>query len=101
MKVHMFRKPVHIVAGLGYPARISTVLDAYSFLNDWTQPRPNALHSLALTACRAAFAGEIDAETARDAFVAFARKNDLLAPDVTAAIASNALKTPGNAPRAS
>ena len=34
-----------------------------------------------MRACKAAFAGEVDAETARGVFVAFARKKDILVQD--------------------
>ncbi|MEI5632022.1 DUF982 domain-containing protein [Ensifer sp. CCNWLY38] len=42
---------------------------------------------MALNACRAALAGEIDVETARGTFVAFARRANLLAPDTDAIVA--------------
>ncbi|MGN7735350.1 DUF982 domain-containing protein [Ensifer sp. 22564] len=42
---------------------------------------------MALNACRAALAGEIDVETVRGTFVAFARRANLLAPDTDAIVA--------------
>ncbi|WP_407829791.1 DUF982 domain-containing protein [Staphylococcus aureus] len=43
---------------------------------------------MALKACRAALRGEIEADTARGLFAAFAAKHDLLAPDVDVISAS-------------
>ncbi len=40
-------------------------------------------HSMALKACSAALRGEIEAETARGLFAAFAEKHNLLAPDTS------------------
>lgn len=62
---------------MGYPAKIKIVQEAYALLEDWPQSRRDAAHAFALTACRAALSGEIEAETARGLFVAFARKHDL------------------------
>lgn len=74
-----FLAPVPIVVGLGYPAQIESVLGATAFLNDRPSWQKDRLYSLALKACRAALAGEIEAETARTAFAAFARRHGLLA----------------------
>jgi CheY-like chemotaxis protein len=43
---------------------------AYALLNDWPVWRRNSAHAVALNACKAALAGEIDAETARTTLVA-------------------------------
>jgi hypothetical protein len=45
-----------------------------------------------LKACLAALRGEIEAETARGLFAAFAKKHDLLAPE-TPAIAASRLRS--------
>jgi hypothetical protein len=45
-------------------------------------------HALAWRACGAALRGEIEAETARGLFAAFAHKHDLLAPDTDVIVAS-------------
>ena len=75
-----FEKPVRLLVGLGYPKDIRNVLDAYMFLNDAPGYMRNAAQTMALKTCRAALLGEVEAETARGAFEAFARKYDLLAP---------------------
>ncbi len=51
-----------------------------------------------MKACKAALLGEIEAETARDAFSAFARRAGILAPEVDAVIAAHALNRSGNRP---
>lgn len=71
-----FDKPIFVLVGLGIPRRIDTVFDAYRFLLDWPGNSPQ--QRAALRACKAAFAGEIDAETARGVFVAFAQRKDIL-----------------------
>lgn len=81
MEHNLFQYPVTILVGLGFPTKIQSVKDAYALLSEWPPSRRNSAHAVALNACRAALAGEIDAETARGTLVAFARRVDLLAPD--------------------
>ena len=85
-----FKKPVRILVGLGQPRDIRNVLDAYMFLDDAPGYMRTAEHVMALTACKAALLGEIESETARGAFEAFARKHDLLAPESDYLVASAA-----------
>ncbi|MET4689468.1 hypothetical protein ABIA23_004616 [Sinorhizobium fredii] len=87
MEEDCFRHPVTILVGLGFPAEIHGVREAYAWLNEWPPSKRNPTHSIALNACRAALAGENDVETVRGTFVAFARGANLLAPN-TAAIAA-------------
>jgi hypothetical protein len=90
MKPDMFRKPVTILVGLGFPAEVRTVMDAYRHLVEWPTSFRDTAHSVALKACQAALCGEIEAETARGLFVAFAQKHELLAPQTAAVVASRA-----------
>jgi hypothetical protein len=85
MKPGMFRQPVKILVGLGFPADVLGVMDAYRHLCEWPVSLRDSAHSLAMKACGAALRGEIEAETARGLFAAFVRKHDLLAPEVTVA----------------
>ena len=87
MKPDMFRQPVTILVGLGFPAEVHTVMDACRHLAEWPASMRDAPYSVALRACSAALRGEIEAETARGLFAAFAAKHDLLASgtDVIAA----------------
>jgi Protein of unknown function (DUF982) len=89
MKPDMFRKPVTILVGLGLPAEVRSVMDAYRHLVEWPMSFRDATHSVAHKACQAALRGEIEAETARGLFTAFARKHDLLAPEPPALAASS------------
>jgi hypothetical protein len=82
-----FEKPVTILTGLGTPTRIESAAEAYALLADWPRASRTAAHDIAAKACWAAMDGEIDAETARATFVAFARRNDLLAPQTSSAVA--------------
>jgi hypothetical protein len=81
MKPDMFRNPVSILVGLGFPAEVRGVMDAYRHLTEWPASLRDAAHSVALKACSAALRGEIEPETARGLFAAFAEKHDLLAPE--------------------
>jgi hypothetical protein len=84
MKPGMFRKPVSILVGRGYPAEVCSVMDAYRHLADWPPSLRDTAHSVAFKACGAALRGEIEPETARGLFAAFAERHDLLAPEDSA-----------------
>ncbi|MFP3636984.1 DUF982 domain-containing protein, partial [Bacillus sp. SIMBA_033] len=53
-------------------------------LDEWPATFRDTAHSVALKACKAVLRGEIEAETARGLFTAFAEKHDLLAPGTPA-----------------
>ena len=89
MKPDMFREPVIILVGLGFPAEVRTVMDAYRHLVEWPASMRDTAYSVALKACGAALRGEIEAETARGLFAAFAEKHDLLAPEADIIAASS------------
>ncbi|WP_454746698.1 DUF982 domain-containing protein [Ciceribacter selenitireducens] len=91
MKPDMFKEPVRILVGLGFPAEVRGVLDAYRHLCEWPVSLRDAAHAVALKACGAALRGEIEAETARGLFAAFAEKHDPIAPQGAAAAASGGL----------
>lgn len=88
MENNVFNEPVTIFVGLGFPTKVETVKEAYALLDEWPPSRRNAAHAVAMMACKAALAGEIEAETARGTFVAFAKRHDLLAPEMDALIAA-------------
>ncbi|WP_065376412.1 DUF982 domain-containing protein [Ensifer adhaerens] len=90
MKPDMFENPVRILVGLGFPTEVRSVLDAYRHLVEWPISLRDGPHSVALKACRAALCGEIEAETARGLFAAFAEKHDLLAPETDLVMTTNA-----------
>ena len=79
MLAQPFMKPIHVWVGLGFPRQINTVMDAYQFLMDWSGNSPE--QRAAIRACKAALAGDVDTETARGVFIAFARKKDILFED--------------------
>lgn len=88
MKPDMFETPVTILVGLGIPTRVSTVMHAYRLLLEWPNLNDDPAHAVAVKTCKAALAGDIEAETARSVFVAFAEKHDLLAPQIGAVVTS-------------
>jgi hypothetical protein len=83
-----FEEPVTLLVGMGFPARIESATKAYALLQDWPTANRNHTHAVALNACKAGIAGEVDPETVRAALVAFARRNDILVPDMSAPAAS-------------
>jgi hypothetical protein len=87
MKPDMFKTPVRILTGLGIPTSVNSVGYAYRLLVDWPISGRDNAHSVALRACHAALNGEIDAETVRGLFVAFAERQDLLVPDAEPLVA--------------
>ncbi len=80
MNDRRFLQPVTVLVGLGYPYAVTGVMDAYRLLSDWPGGN-NPAQAAALNACRAALAAEIEVETARDIFEAFARRSGLLVPE--------------------
>jgi hypothetical protein len=96
-----FEKPVTVLVGIGFPRSINSVADAYAFLDDWPYTSRTAAHRIALNACRAALAGEIEVETARATFEGFARKANIHAPqfqDLIGPIGSVTARGSGSAP---
>ncbi|AZO81897.1 MULTISPECIES: DUF982 domain-containing protein [unclassified Bosea (in: a-proteobacteria)] len=82
MKLDEFKRPIIVLTAFGLPTVISSAMEAYLFLADWPAGRRDPAHSFAMKACQAAVRGDIEAETARGVFAAFAEKQDILAPDV-------------------
>jgi Protein of unknown function (DUF982) len=68
----VFEHPVTILVGLGYPRQIGRVFEAFQFPTDWSGN--SSEQRAALRACKAALVGDVDPETARRIFVAFAER---------------------------
>lgn len=83
-----FEEPVTLLVGMGFPARVESAMEAYALLQNWPAANRNHTHAVALNACRAGIAGEVDPETVRAALEAFARRNDILVPDMSAPVTS-------------
>lgn len=82
MKTDDFERPIIVLTAFGFLTAISSAMEAYVFLADWPMRRRDPAHNFAMKACLAAVRGEIEAETARGVFAAFAEKHDILAPDI-------------------
>jgi hypothetical protein len=82
MEFNRFEKPVSILVGLGYPAKIQSAKQAYEYLSETPAVSSKKAHSMALKACKAALEGEIEQETARSAFVAYAKRSAIFIPEV-------------------
>jgi len=83
-----FEKPVTVLIGMGIPAKIESMTEAYALLQDWPAPNRNHTHAVALNACKAGITGEVDPDMVRAALVAFARRNDILVSDMSTPAAS-------------
>lgn len=79
MLSQLFEKPVRVWVGLGFPRQLNTVVDAYQFVTQWCGNSPE--QTAAIRACKAALAGEIDAEPARGILVQFAKRKEILVED--------------------
>jgi hypothetical protein len=90
MTFTQFDEPVLVFVGLSYPLEIESVAEAHTFLAEWPHSKRDTAHEVALTACRAALADEIDSDTARAAFAAFAKRHRILAPEENEVIAARA-----------
>jgi Protein of unknown function (DUF982) len=73
-----FEEPVTVLVGLGFPRQIESAIEAYQLLSDMQLTTSKAAQKVALQACKAAIDGKIDPETARSAFMAFARRSAML-----------------------
>lgn len=95
MELTRFNRPVSILVGLGYPAKIHSARQAYEFLSETPTIAAKEARSVALKVCKAALNGEIEPETARSAFVAFAERSAILAPEnmLTSALPSRSVMT--------
>jgi hypothetical protein len=47
MKPDMFREPVSILVGVGFPAEVRGVMDAYRHLVEWPALQRDSAHSVA------------------------------------------------------
>jgi SH3-like domain-containing protein len=80
MMPRLFRHPVHVFVGLGFPHEVRSVFEAYRVLEDCSGSRGSE-HSEALAACRSALLRRENTEAARVAFENFARARGILAPE--------------------
>lgn len=96
MTRNIFRKPVWILVGFGYPREIRDPLDAVVYLNEVPAPSRNDAYRVALNACQAAVMGDIEAATARSAFETYAAKQDILAPASGGMVAASAVRRHGS-----
>ena len=73
------------------------VLDMMGTLKLWPAASRNGAHAVALNACKAGIAGDIDPETVRSTLVAIARRHVILVPDMVslapAALAAGGSRT--------
>jgi hypothetical protein len=88
MENNVFEQPVWVYSGLNIPVALQSVARAHSFLLDTPGYLRSTGYSGAVNACIAALRGEVDAETARAAFVGYARRNGILMPEADDLVAA-------------
>lgn len=76
-----FRKPVSVLVGLGYPAKVESASQAYQLLNELPLSPAHRARSVAAKVCKLAIEGAVEPEVARSAFVAFAHRMAMLVDD--------------------
>lgn len=94
MERTIFHSPVRLFVGLGMPQDIGTPFQAYTFLRDMPRDRHHQLHAAACAACLAASNRQASTSAARDAFVAYAAKAGILAPEMDDTVALTGASEP-------
>jgi hypothetical protein len=89
-----FDIPISVVIGVSTAHDLRSLEEVHAFLNDWPHSRRGPIHGTALRACKAAMEGSVPAETARQAFVGFARTSHILLPEVAPVVAGRMGKHP-------
>jgi hypothetical protein len=74
----LFKKPVSVLVGLGYPAKVESASQAYRLLSELPMAKENPARSIAAKICKLAMDGIVEPETARSAFITFARRMAML-----------------------
>ncbi|WP_051333886.1 DUF982 domain-containing protein [Mesorhizobium sp. WSM3224] len=69
-----FRTPVAVAVGAGFKREIASLTAMQNFLKEWPAVSRGESYAMAVRACEAARAGEIDLDQAREAFLVFAKK---------------------------
>lgn len=77
MKHLPFANPVWVFASEYFCRQIASSRDAVTFLREWTGRRAD-WHSNAIAICIGALSGAVPAESAREAFVRFAEREQIL-----------------------
>jgi len=82
-----FERPLIVFVGLGFPRQLNNATDALQVLNELPHSYHGPAHAAAVRACKAAIAGEVEAETARGIVEAYSRQHGMLAQDLLAPFA--------------
>ncbi|HEV2507437.1 MAG TPA: DUF982 domain-containing protein [Mesorhizobium sp.] len=76
-------KHVVVTAEVGDKREISSLCDMIEFLTEWAKTGESKAWEIAMKACNAARARELDPQIAHNAFIAFARRSKILVPEDT------------------
>lgn len=76
-----FDSPVTILIGLGFPCKIRTARSALAYLDDRPACDRDEAWEATVATCRDALANRASTDDARNIFVAFARRRDILVED--------------------
>jgi hypothetical protein len=84
MNDRMFHSPVFVKEGAYLVREIASIGDAADFLMEWPEDLQDLIYETALEACHAAYHGSLPVSAAREAFVGFAKKANILEDAVSA-----------------
>lgn len=68
MEGDMFNQPIFVIDESNVARKISSLMDAIEFLEEWPVERHGLLHAAASDACYSAYDGRTSVEAARKAF---------------------------------
>lgn len=84
MNNRMFQSPVFVKEGAYLMREIASIDDATDFLVEWPEDRQDLTFDTALEACYAAQDGSLPLSAAREAFVGFAKRANILEDAISA-----------------
>ena len=85
-----FSNPVTVMVGMGFPRKISSLMDAIRYLDDQPSIVRDEAFQVTYAACRGVLAQENTSQEAYDLFCALARRRGVLVEEVFAEPASAA-----------
>ncbi|BCH05524.1 hypothetical protein MesoLj131c_72660 (plasmid) [Mesorhizobium sp. 131-3-5] len=74
MEGDMFNQPIFVIDESNVARKISSLMDAIEFLEEWPVERHGLLHAAASDACYSAYDGRTSVEAARKAFATWVHR---------------------------
>ena len=93
MANRIFENPVWVFSSDYFCRQVASAREAIAFLREWPGRRAS-FHSEAMAICTCALAGSLCAESAREAFVQFAEREQILVANVSGDLLNAAIRGP-------